>query len=161
MFDKLIAQLKRHEGYSKMPYRCTAGKLTIGYGKNVDDAPLTKEELALINAKSLAEVLENGISEPDAEKLLIREVQKIYADLGKRLPWFADLDETRQAVLVNMAFNLGMAGLMSFKNTLAMIKAGDYKQAAENMLKSKWAEQTGRRARELAEQMESGKWKQN
>jgi lysozyme len=68
------------------------------------------------------------------------------------------MDEVRQGVLIDMAFNLGVSGLLAFSNTLRYIKNGDYMQAATNMLLSKWAGQVKGRARELALQMESGKW---
>jgi lysozyme len=57
-----------------------------------------------------------------------------------------------------MSFQLGIAGLLKFKSTLAFIEAGDYENAATNMLKSLWAKQTPQRAKRLAEQMRSGKW---
>ncbi len=69
-----------------------------------------------------------------------------------------NLNGPRQAVLYNMAFNLGINGLLSFKNTLNMIKNGEYESASEGMLNSKWAVQVGYRARELANQMKTGKW---
>ena len=55
-----------------------------------------------------------------------------------------------QDALCEMAYQMGVAGLLGFKNTLALIKERKYTQAAENMLKSKWATQTPKRAREIA-----------
>jgi lysozyme len=156
--EKLIAQLKRHEGFRSRPYRDTVGKLTIGYGRNLDDVPLNEEELKLVGAASQEEVIKKGLSESQAELLLILEVQRLHGELGRKLPWFARLDEARQAVLLNMAFNLGTAGLLAFVNTLRCVKNGDYMQAAKNMLVSKWARQVGKRAHELALQMERGKY---
>jgi lysozyme len=172
MFEKLITQLKRHEGFRAKPYRDTVGKLTIGYGRNVDDVPLSAQELNLLAAQSQAQVLQNGISEAQATCLLILEVQRLHQELGRRLPWFALLDEVRQAVLINMAFNLGVPGLLKFKNTLALIQqglsTGDFRPGARAMMTGNaWHLQVGDgiggrfdRAEELAQQMETGQWAQ-
>jgi lysozyme len=157
--EKLIDQLKRHEGFRAKPYKDTVGKLTIGYGRNIDDVPLSEQELSLIGAASQTEVVKNGVSQPAAELLLVLEVQRLDKELARKLPWFTELDEARQAVLINMAFNLGVAGLLGFANTLRYIQNGDYRQAAKNMLLSKWASQVKGRADELALQMETGKWR--
>ena len=131
-YQSTINQLKRHEGLKLKPYKCTAGKLTIGYGRNLED---------------------KGITEQEALFMLNNDVNYFYTNLKKILPWIARLDDARQNVLVNMAFNLGVAGLMSFKNTLRLIESGHYIAAASAMLDSKWAKQVGYRAEELAEQM--------
>ena len=78
--------------------------------------------------------------------------------MRKALPWVAQLDEIRQAVLIGMAFQMGTAGLVGFKNTLAMIERGDYAGAAQGMLNSRWAQQTPARAHRMARQMETGTW---
>lgn len=135
--DRLIEQLKRHEGFRNHVYKCTAGKNTIGYGRNLDD---------------------NGITHDEAEILLQNDIQAVLADLARNIPWYLSLNEARRAVLINMAFNIGINGLMQFKNTLAFIKNGQYSNAAQEMLSSKWARQVGKRAIELSEQMKSGIW---
>ena len=148
----LIDQLKRHEGTKRdlagfhVAYRCTSGCLTIGYGHNLDANPIPG-----VTASS-------RLSEDQAERLLITDINKASSDLAKLRPWTSALDPARRSVLINMLFNLGPQGLLSFSNTLALIKAGDYAGAARNMLASKWASQVGRRATELAKQMETGEW---
>ena len=82
----------------------------------------------------------------------------VYRQLSKKLTWFKTLDDARQNVLVNMAFNLGVAGLMSFKNMLEYVFHYEYDDAAKEMLNSKWARQVGYRAQELAEQMRTGEY---
>ena len=82
----------------------------------------------------------------DCEHWLIDEIPEVYNKL----------DEVRQSVLLNMCFNLGIKGLLEFKNTLAFIDAGDWERAANGMLTSKWAKQVGRRAIELSELMRKG-----
>ena len=129
-------QLIRHEGLRLKPYHCTAGKLTIGVGRNLDDC---------------------GISKPEAMVLLDNDILCCETELLEHLPAiYAGLNDTRKAVLVSMCFNLGISGLLGFKNTLAFISDGDFERAANNMLASKWAKQVGLRAIELSEQMRKG-----
>ena len=134
---KLIEQIKRHEGFRGKPYMCSAGKTTIGYGHNLDDNPLTEEF---------------------AEKLLVQDVFDAERDLNRNFPKSLDLDQVRRGVLINMVFNLGISRFMGFKNMMAALVAEDYEKAAEEMLHSRWAEQVGNRAIELAEQMRTGKY---
>lgn len=133
----LIDQLKRHEGFRYKPYLDTVGKLTIGFGRNLDDV---------------------GISIAEAEKLLKNDVAKVREKLVNNFDAFLSLSPERQAVLENMAFNLGFDGLMRFKKTIAAIEAGDYRKASVEMLDSKWAKQVGYRAVELSDQMRESEW---
>src|SRR5690606_30269956 len=90
------------------------------------------------------------LSDAARQFIFNEDVDEAVADLDKNLPWWKEMTEARQRVLVNMRFNLGMAGLLTFKNTLAYMKAGDYEKAAKGMLDSKWATQVGARATRLA-----------
>ena len=137
LMNRSKAQLVRHEGLRLKPYRCTAGKLTIGIGRNLDDRGISQKEAYAM--------LERDIQ--DCEQWLIDEIPEVYNNL----------DEVRQSVLLNMCFNLGIKGLLEFKNTLSFIGAGDWERAANNMLASKWAKQVGMRAIELSELMRKGK----
>jgi lysozyme len=133
--EKLIRELTRDEGLRLKPYRCSAGKLTIGIGRNLDDV---------------------GISHGEAEIMLRNDISRAEADLDRDLPWWKTLDEVRRRVLVNMAFNLGIRGLLGFKNTLELVRTGRYLDAAQHMLDSKWAKQVGPRAVRLATMMRDG-----
>jgi lysozyme len=133
--DALIRELTRDEALRLKPYRCTAGKLTIGVGRNLDDV---------------------GISQGEAEIMLRNDIAKVSAELDRDLPWWKTLDEVRQRVLANMAFNLGTHGLLGFKNTLRLVETGKYLEAAQAMLASKWAKQVGPRAERLALMMRDG-----
>ena len=137
LMNRIKAQLVRHEGLRLKPYRCTAGKLTIGIGRNLEDRGISQKEAYAM--------LERDIL--DFEQQLLNEIPEVYNKL----------DEVRQSVLLNMCFNLGIKGLLEFKNTLAFIDAGDWERAANGMLASKWAKQVGRRAIELSEMMRKGK----
>ena len=98
----------------------------------------------------------NGITEEEAEYLLGNDVEKVCEQMDKALPWWTTLTVTRRAVLAGMAFQMGITGLLAFKNTLAMVQAGDYRGAARGMLASKWATQTPGRAARMAQMMEHG-----
>ena len=137
LLERIKEQLVRHEGLRIKPYRCTAGKLTIGIGRNLDDSGISQTAAYAL--------LENDIQ--NCEKHLLDEIPEIYNGL----------DEVRKSVLLNMCFNLGIGGLLGFNNTLAFIAAGDWERAANGMLASKWAKQVGRRAIELSELMRKGK----
>ncbi|MDR2504125.1 MAG: glycoside hydrolase family protein [Deltaproteobacteria bacterium] len=150
---RLTEQLKRHEGAIRngqgrhIAYRDSVGVLTIGYGHNLGAGPIPDFDPAL-----------DTLSENEAGDLLARDAHAAELAVFAALPWADGLSPARQAALVNMAFNLGMRGLLGFKNTLADVQAGNYAGAAARMSQSKWAGQVGARARELARQMETGKW---
>lgn len=135
----LADQLVFDEGMVLKPYRCTAGKLTIGVGRNLEDV---------------------GISKSEAMTMLGADIDRAEADLDRALPWWRGMSDRRQQVLANMCFNMGIGnstrGLLSFRNTLAAMQAGDYKRAAQGMRDSAWARQVGKRAERLASMMEQG-----
>ena len=118
------ANIHQEEGYREKPYRCTAGKLTIGIGYNLDA----------------------GMPLDEAVLLIRHRIEKIRRELLERFEWFPNLNETRQAALVSMAYQMGIAGLLGFKRTLVSVWAGDYEKASREMLDSKWARQTPKRA---------------
>jgi lysozyme len=133
-------QIKSDEGCVLHAYDDHLGYATIGYGRLLDKRR------------------GGGITQLEAEHLLENDVDRKLSELRNNIPWFDKLDDPRKGVLLNMAFQLGIAGLLNFKNTLAKIEAGDYAGAAANMLKSKWASQTPKRAKRMAKQMETGQW---
>lgn len=134
--DKLYKQLELHEGKKSKPYKDTVGKLTIGIGRNLDDV---------------------GLSEDEIQYLFKNDIARVMRDLDRNLPWWRTLDPVRRLVLIDMCFNLGIGGLLEFKNTLAFIQKKMWTSASQNMLKSLWAKQVGRRAIRLAKMMETGK----
>lgn len=132
---KLIKELRRDEGVRLKPYRDSVGKLTVGIGRNLDDV---------------------GISDAEADFLLANDIARSVADLDRALPWWRTLDEVRQRVLANMAFNVGITKLLTFKNTLRMVKDAEYGAAAEAMKASLWHRQVGPRAVRLEQMMRDG-----
>ncbi len=141
-----VAQLKRHEGLRLVPYRCPAGFLTVGYGHNIDANPVP----------NLGP--DDRISEVEAGKILELDMRSCGMALDRALPDWRALSEPRQAVLLNMAVNLGVRGLLGFRKAVAAIRAGDFETASREMLNSKWSRDVKGRALELAEQMRSGLW---
>ncbi len=129
--------LVRDEALRLKPYRDSVGKLTIGIGRNLDDV---------------------GISEAEARVLLSNDLSKVRAQLAEHLPWIKTLSAARQSVFENMAFNMGMVGLLRFNVTLAFAQAGNFDAAAEAMLQSTWANQVGDRAKRLSQQMKTDQW---
>ncbi len=127
--------LQSDEGLRLKPYHCTAGKLTIGYGRNLED---------------------RGITEAEAEYLLENDVSEIYEDLAEIYDFFTHLSPMRKAVLIDMAYNLGLGGLNKFQNMIRAIDDGDYSKAAFEMLDSRWASQVGDRAERLSKLMKTG-----
>ncbi len=135
MPSKCVELLKKHEGLKLFPYKCTAGKQTIGYGRNIEDT---------------------GISEEEAEFMLQADIERCILELVEKTDYFMVLCEPRQTVLINMLFNLGWPRFNRFKKMITAIKEGDYATASVEMLDSRWADQVGGRAKELASIMSRG-----
>ena len=135
MQNKWLERTKRYEGLSLKPYKCPAGYITIGYGRNLEA---------------------NGITQEMAEEMLKTDLAYARMEVGAKLPWSAKLNDARQYVLVDMAFNMGISRLLTFKKMLAALKEGYWERAAFELLDSKYARQVGRRAKELAEIIRTG-----
>jgi lysozyme len=141
MISELKRQLKTDEGVRSCVYEDSLGLKTIGVGRLVD------------SRKPGA-----GLRPVEIDFLLQNDIDDRIEQLTRRLPWFQSLDDARKGVLLNMAFQLGTDGLLGFKNTLKMVEDRRYSEAADNMLLSKWAQQTPERAKRMAKQMKTGQW---
>ncbi len=135
---KLIEQmLIIDEGMRLKPYRDTVGKLTIGVGRNLDDV---------------------GISEDEALYLLSNDIKKAREDVKKVFgEMFHELDPVRQAVLIDMMFNLGLPRFLGFKKFIQAVKEKDFSKASQEMLDSRWAKQVKSRAERLSYMMKTGR----
>ena len=157
-----MEQLKKHEGERLSAYKDSVGVLTVGVGHNCEASPVPGVEKP-----------GDKISKEASSQLFYRDIKEHEKAIYQRLPWLAKLGGPRQAVLLNMAFNLGVSGLLGFKSTLKKVENSDFEGASEAMLASRWAIQVGDfppgspqadrigrpgRAWELAEQMRTGKW---
>lgn len=138
MTPELVNSIKASEGFRAKPYYDTEGHLTIGYGQLIAELVVSKEL---------------------AEEWLKQAVRKVEVELEKDKRFQAITNQARKDVLVEMGYNLGVAGLMKFTQTWQAIEAKDWDKAALNMLNSKWAKQVKGRAIRLASQMRDGVYK--
>lgn len=141
MKSELARQLIGDEGSKPCVYLDTLGYATLGVGRLVDP----RKTGAGLRPDEIAYLLRNDIDD------------RIEA-LTRALPWFQNLDDARKGVLLNMAFQLGTDGVLKFVNTLELVRRGNYAEAADAMLLSKWADQTPARAKRLSQQMRSGQF---
>jgi len=139
--NNLREMLKRHEGVKSHAYRCTAGKITVGVGRNIDsDGGL-------------------GLSDDEINYLLDNDIVRCIQELNGVFPWFNQLDTIRSDAIIDICFNLGLPRLMLFQKAIKAMKEGDYEKAADEFYDSKWAKQVGNRAIEVCEMIRSGKYK--
>ncbi len=133
--DRLIDQLRLHEGVEKTVYDDSEGIPTIGVGRNLRD---------------------RGLSDDEIDYLLSNDIDIVVRELDNVMPWWKDLDEVRQRVLCDLVFNLGMPRFSGFKKSISYMKQQMWDQAADELLDSKWARQVGKRAERLSEMMRTG-----
>lgn len=140
MINELTRLLRGDEGEVLHAYQDHLGFWTIGVGRLIDKRK------------------GGGISTSESALLLTNDIAEVEADLDKRLSWWRTLPDARRGVLMAMAFQMGVDGLLGFKNTLAMIRSGNFDGAARGMLASLWAHQTPERAKRMSEQMRTDVW---
>lgn len=141
MSESNITRLLRgDEGEVLTAYKDHLGYLTIGVGRLIDKAK------------------GGGITAEESAYLLANDIMRKSQELDRRLPWWTGLSDARRGVILSMAFQMGVDGLLKFVNTLAAVKAGQYDRAADGMLQSMWAKQTPERAKRMSEQMRLDKW---
>ncbi|OZI79929.1 glycoside hydrolase family protein [Bordetella genomosp. 2] len=140
MINELTRLLRGDEGEVLHAYQDHLGYWTIGVGRLIDKRK------------------GGGISRTESALLLSNDIAEKEAELDRRLPWWRELPDARRAVILAMAFQMGVDGLLSFKNTLALVRADNFDGAARGMLASLWARQTPERAHRMAEQMRTNTW---
>lgn len=133
--QKLEENLIRDEGERLFPYYDTVRKLTIGIGRNLTD---------------------RGISQEESRFLLASDIKSHLGELDKSIPWWRGLDEVRQRALANMAFNLGVPTLLTFRNTLVALQNGNWDEAAAHAKNSTWRGQVGLRAERIIHMFRTG-----
>lgn len=141
MTVELTRQLRGDEDTRPQVYKDSLGFFTIGTGRLVDER-----------------MPGSGLRQSEMDFMLANDIAERKASLTQRLPWFYLVDPVRQGALLNMSFQLGVDGLLGFKNTLELVRKGQFSDAADNMLLSKWATQTPNRAKRIAKQMKTGVW---
>lgn len=128
-------EIERDEGLRLKPYECTSGKLSIGYGRNIED---------------------NGISRAEADYLLQNDMDRVEKELDTFIPWWKHLSDARQRALMNMVYNMGISRFLGFKNMLAALQTGRWVIAADEAIMSRWAKQVGERAERIADMIKRG-----
>ena len=151
--NEKVQRLVMHEGCRLKPYYCTKGKQTIGVGRNLDDNPLTEEE------KRVCGDWEKGITKNAAFYLLRHDIERVEKECKKKIAFYTLLDDERQYALLDMAFNLGIAGLLKFKKMLMAMACGYFEDAAKECLNSKYAKEVGQRSKRIAETIRTGKFR--
>jgi lysozyme len=160
--DLLVKQLIVDEACRLQPYRDSLGFLTIGVGRCLDKVGLSSEEAVWFFQADLKRVwrgLQDGITQAEADLLLKNDIAREWEACRARFPWVDQLDEVRQNVMANMAFNLGVeppGHLPEFVTFLAAVQQGRYLDASVAMLHTLWARQVGARATRLSEAMKTG-----
>jgi lysozyme len=136
--DSLKALLIRHEGLRLLPYHCSAGKLTIGVGRNLED---------------------RGITNSEAMVLLETDIEVSQADLRYVFPdQYMRWSPVRRAALTDMMLNLGRSRFLTFAKFRAAVAQGQWDTASREMLDSRWATQVGQRAIRLADMIRTSEW---
>lgn len=126
---EMVERVKKHEGLRLKPYKCPAGKLSIGYGRNLEDC---------------------GITEEEAEELLINDLDKAEEDLRRNFAWAENIDRRKFYALVELVFNMGITRFKGFKKMLGACEKGEWSKASDELLDSLYAKQVGKRAKTLA-----------
>jgi lysozyme len=140
MRNNLIEMLKLHEGVETYAYKCSENKTTIGVGRNVDKAGGL------------------GLSDDEVDYLLQNDIDRVILELDSEYDWFSDLDDVRQDAMIDISFNLGQTRLRAFKKALSAMSEGDWDEAADQFMDSRWSEQVGIRAKNLTEMIRSGSY---
>lgn len=123
-------RLVLEEGLKLTPYKCTANKLTIGVGRNIED---------------------RGISNETAMQMLDEDIDIMVNELRQNLSWFDKQNDAIQGVLIDLCFNMGISRLLLFVQTLKLIEQGQYAMAADELLDSKYAAMLPARSNRNAE----------
>lgn len=126
----LINDIKQEEGFKGIVYKCTEGFDTIGYGTRLP------------------------LSEKEAEMILEYRLNILKGNLSSSLHML-DIDKKAWDILYNMVYQMGVKGVLNFKNMIKALEAKDYKRAGDEMLDSKWAKQTPARANRLSKAMKA------
>ena len=125
LIDDLKEMLIKNEGMKLHPYQCTSNKTTIGVGRNLTD---------------------NGITSAEAELMLANDMDGVFADLDRNLPFWKTMPYNVRLVIADMCFNLGIKRLCKFTKMLEAMEERDFELAGEELLDSTYAVQVKKRA---------------
>jgi lysozyme len=134
--------IKKHEGLVLVPKPDAKGMYEVGYGHDIDPKYPMPSSITVEQAEAL---LNSDIIEATGE------CQRIFID-------FTNLDEVRQAVLIDMAYELGEHGLSGFKILIGAVENHNWQLAAQAMYHSLWAREVPERFKEDQQMMLTGEW---
>jgi lysozyme len=140
MTDNIVKLLRHHEGVKAHAYKCTANKITVGVGRNIDP------EGGL------------GLFDDEIDYMLTNDINRVIKELGEAFPWFSGLDEARRDAMIDICFNLGMPRLKGFAKALSAMASEDYEIAAYEFSDSAWFKQVGNRAQTIVDMIRFGKY---
>jgi len=141
--------IEKHEGRRKKPYKCPAGKLTIGVGHNIDANPLPPDIQNYLTKYGY-------ITEDMIDRLYDIDVRHATADCKVLFPQFETFSEARQWALINFVFQLGFTGAKKFTRSVKAINEARWDDAARYMMQSLWAKQTPLRAKRITRIIKTG-----
>lgn len=150
--EEIIKRIKFFEGLRLKPYQCPAGKWTVGYGYNYQDRGFSTD--------IITKILKSGFTEQVADELVALDAARCVKEAEANFSFYRQLNPARQAVITDMVYQLGVAGIKKFKNMLSCLAKGDYADAAKEMTDSKWYVQSGRRSVINTLQMKTGVWQE-
>lgn len=136
MIETLQDRIMRHEGFCAIPKPDAKGMYVVGFGHDLSE--------------TASQEYSNGISTQDAIELLDKDIATAKYAVASELPWTLGLSEIRQEVFVEMAFQMGINGLLEFRNMLALAREGNVEAVNQHMLESAWHNETPSRCEELA-----------
>jgi len=139
--DKLIEQLKRHEGVKNHAYKDQFGTWHIGAGRNIHPDPPHKGI---------------GVTDEEIDYMLQNDIVRTIQELSLEYPWFKELEPgaTRDGI-INMHFNLGRVRFAKFKKAIGHMESGNHSEAAIEFLDSLWAKQVKGRALEVTDMIKT------
>jgi len=136
--EKIVNEITRSEGFRNSVYKDSEGYWTIGHGILVDPRR------------------GGGITKEESLHIVRRRLERLQVSINQNLHWTRKLSDKRREALLRMAYNLGFKGLKTFKKMLSALEEGEYDQAADEALDSKWAKQVGSRAERIANLIRQG-----
>lgn len=135
--DRAADQLALHEGFESKPYRCTASKLTIAHGYNIDARGLGPLSAAIGRTVSLPELFAKGITKIEAHRALVADIRDLDRKIPGKFPTYLRLDEVRKRVVVDFVYNVGGTGALAFTTTIDRIELA-LEQTTPRLLQACW-----------------------
>jgi GH24 family phage-related lysozyme (muramidase) len=143
--DKPVMEMiKKHEGVRTKPYKDSLGLWTVGVGHLIGDG------------KSLPPEWDRELTKEEVETLFLKDYEK-HKQMAMKTPGWSKANETGQAAMIDLAFNMGGSWYKKFPATSKALEAGDFEKAADNLKDSKWYQQVKSRGVTIVDMIRNGK----